>query len=136
MQLILSSRWAFLLAWAIIWPAESSGETDVLCVNSIGGGSAAQEQLTTLLRSGPLPTATDTLRALLIFARNPDSEDGLNCGTYSGNWTDKTTVPSWAASLFEDTTSPAAFTPQNEGSLTHYFHRMSGGKHLLLGRVY
>jgi hypothetical protein len=82
----------------------------------------------------------DTLRALFIFARHTDAERGNDCGDHPTAWTDSTTLPVWADSLFDDVAvdSLAGWTPTRAPGLTHLFYTMSDPDHphILLGRVY
>ncbi len=88
---------------------------------------------------GPFGTtieATGEQRALFVFARFPDGQDvgGAGdsipeCSGCGPGWPSGTTsLPVWAHSLLEDTDTPAI-----PGSLTHFFHEMSGGTHILRG---
>ena len=85
--------------------------------------------------------ASDTLRGLVVFVKFSD-EDVLAPDCDPTSWPHSaTTVPSWANTLLEDYDSgnsplPPGWAPQVEGSLTHFFYRMSGGKHVLLGETY
>jgi M6 family metalloprotease-like protein len=71
----------------------------------------------------------DTIRALLVFAKFPDADDGTPCDTTA--WPSPGQVPTWAADLFDEEAS--ALTT---GTLSHYYDLVSDEQHLVLGGVY
>ena len=80
----------------------------------------------------PIIPAADTLRALVVFARFPDSDSLPQCETTSSGWTDPDVLPAWAdTSIIEDKD-----VPTNPGSLTHFYSVMSQGVHIIKGTVY
>ncbi|MBZ0268773.1 hypothetical protein K8I85_11495, partial [bacterium] len=84
--------------------------------------------------------ATDTVSAIVLFARFPDGADvhpngspmtELSCG-YSG-WSDSQThPPDWALTDIIEATVP----PTVPSSITSFYYEMSGGKHVLTGSTF
>ena len=86
---------------------------------------------TTSARSVRFPTDGE-LRALFVFAKFPDGDDGVPCDTtVAGGWPIGSQLPAWADSVIEDTTSPSIV-----GSITHFYDVMSGGAHTIRGTVF
>jgi hypothetical protein len=80
------------------------------------------------LETGGLPL-TDTLRALVVFARFAD-----DAHADSREWPlHRTTPPDFASELFAPSPDPATFP---DASLTRYFHQQSGGRFTIFGEVY
>jgi hypothetical protein len=80
------------------------------------------------LATADLPLS-DTLRALVVFARFPD-----DAYANAREWPlRRTAVPDFAHELLSTTTDPADFP---EPSLTRYFHDQSNGLFTLFGEVY
>jgi hypothetical protein len=71
----------------------------------------------------------DTIRALVVFARFPDGDDGVACS--AAEWPEGSVVPAWADSVLEDADPPAVV-----GSMTHFFDMMSHGKHRIHGTYF
>ncbi len=73
-----------------------------------------------------------TVRALVIFARFPDSEVRPQCDTTEVAWPDPLELPAWAdSSIIEDKA-----VPTKEGSLSHFYYEMSQGDHILKGKTF
>lgn len=85
--------------------------------------------------------AADTVQMLIIYARFPDGMDVApngypnnectECGPGYGWPVGLTSPPAWADSLIENTTNPVI-----PGSITHFFHTWSKGKHVVKGTSY
>lgn len=88
-------------------------------------------------------TPADTLRGLVVLVKFSDelvSTGANDCDSTS--WPhEATSIPDWAVDLLEDygdgsTALPSGWQPEVEGSLTHFYYQMSGGKHILLGETF
>ena len=120
----------------LAYPDPGLRAEEYMCAHSIG--EATYPIVTNPGRS--TTAASDTLRALLIFACHTDAKTGSHCGDETIVWTDSTAVPNWSSAVFEDADEEDLddFDPEDEFSLTRYMYQMSDpdAPYIMLGRVY
>lgn len=124
---------AALLAAAALAPsAHAAGEGDAgfRCGMEPGLFPAPESGLLSLpcAPDAPLDPLRPSTKALLVFVQYVNESPHAASPCWTG-WP-KDQAPRWADSLLVPATDPALFPP---GSLNHYFHTLSGGRHFVYG---